>query len=250
MQMRTPIFSEAAPVAWFAVVEAQFDIQGIKHNNIKFLHVLSALPVEVVNRLPPSVIIKKNYELLRTSIISAHEKTKPELLEKLMESANMSGRPSVYLHEMCMTAAKLGVGDELIRHKFIQACPKSIGPILASQKTLNVEQLGHLADELVPFSDKSESCNTISQPNASKWNNYFARPPWQPSNSNELPIGLRPFHSQQKPLVCRGHLYYSTTSRSCKPWCKWPSKEGCQMYNSSRVVSRESSPQRNKDSEN
>ena len=46
---------------------------------------------------------------------------------------------------------KVGVGDELIRHKFIQSLPSAIAAALASQRKLGLSALGKLADELVPL---------------------------------------------------------------------------------------------------
>lgn len=56
--------------------------------------VISALPLDVVTNLPVSILQARDYEQLKQSVLSAYERTKPELLEKLMKT---TGRPSVYL---------------------------------------------------------------------------------------------------------------------------------------------------------
>ena len=48
----------------------------------------------------------------------------------------MTGRPSSYLCELQQIASKVGAGEELVCHKFLQALPANIRPVLASQKTL------------------------------------------------------------------------------------------------------------------
>lgn len=39
----------------------------------------------------------------------------------------MTGRPSLFLEEVQRIAAKVGVSEDLVKHKFIQALPTSIG---------------------------------------------------------------------------------------------------------------------------
>ena len=74
----------------------------------------------------------KKYTELKDAVMTRHERTKPKMFEKLMTSAQMTGRPSAYLHELMSTTSKVGVRDELIRHKFIQALPLEITLIIAA----------------------------------------------------------------------------------------------------------------------
>ena len=72
------------------------------------------------------------------------------------------------------------------------------------------------------------------------------------NSTNILPINVRPFYRDQRTQICRGHLYFGETSRSCKPWCKWPNKKNLNIHPSSRLSSptpsRSSSPTNTKSS--
>lgn len=235
LAIRVPEFMESASGAWFDIMEAQFFLRKITQEETKFYHVLAALPPNIVARLPHHVLTQKSFSLLKEEVISIFERTKPELFEKLTSSQPLSGRPSLYLQNLSQTAEKVGVSEELVRHKFIQALPASIAPVLATQKDLTLSQLGKLTDELLPLINQA-SCFHIPQPLSASvpqpQTNY--QPP-----KKLLPPSVQPFHSSQKPKVCRGHIYYGQKSRTCKPWCQWPNKSNVKIL---QPTSRPASP--------
>lgn len=156
-------FSHASPASWFAILEAQFHIASISNPTTMFYHALSHLPPDTVGRLPEKILTSKIYTDLKTAVVSFHEETKPELFEQFMRDTPLVGRPSHFLAEMKRVAAKVGVSDELVRHKFQQAVPHTMAPILASQKGSSLDDLGKLADELVSLCPVSGSSNLVSE---------------------------------------------------------------------------------------
>ena len=143
----------------------------------------------------------------------------------------MTGRPSVYLREIQKVASQVGASDDLVRHKFVTALPTTISPILATQKSLTLAQLGSMADELMPLHNQINVVNhkerkpSFSYSEGVSSKEYF-------SDANAIPIGLRPYHSKQRPTICRAHLYYNEQARTCKPWCKYPNKSNCRIQRS------------------
>lgn len=231
--IKMPAFMETAAAAWFSILEANFHIKSITSEQTRFFHLIANLPPEVVSKIPVSLITKHNYTETKTAVLAIHERTKPELFSKLISKASMTGRPSYYMQELNSIADKVGVGEDLVRHQFIQALPPTISPVLATQKDLTLAQLGNLADELTPFFHqalqvKSDASSTSKQ----------SSPTMQRRENSAIPIGLRPFNDKQKPKVCRGHIYYADKSRSCKPWCRYPNKAAnCTMQPNSRPSS-------------
>lgn len=255
--IKAPDFSEASPAIWFKVMEAQFHIKSIKQSQTKFFHVLSSLPSTVLETLTPDIMDGEKYEDLKASVISFYEKTKPELFEKLISSTVMTGRPSVYLRQLQQVAAKVGASEDLVRHKFLQSLPSTIAPAVGAQKTLTLAQLGSVADELIPLHSQINIVHKSSSYDSPPTSSYTHSPRdshkplytnqsystgQKRNNSEFIPIGLRPYHPNQRPKFCRSHLYYAENARSCKPWCKYPNKNGCSMQPSSRPSSRSSSP--------
>ena len=233
--VKPPVFMEANAVAWFSIMEAQFNLSKVTVSVTKFYHVLAALPAEIVGKIPQSVLDSYDYVKLKEAVISAYERTKPEMLDKLMASTCISGRPSVYLNELMSLASRIGVGDDIVRHKFIQALPQSVSLVVASQKQLDLDSLGKLADELLPYFAKNMSIQQVSSQtfdNRTTSDNGSAK-----CGSGQIPIGIRPYSKKQRPKVCRSHLYFAERARYCKPWCKWPGKTGCTIQPSSRSSS-------------
>lgn len=140
--MKTPAFIDSNVLAWFSIMEAQFSIMNIKQPRQKFYHILASLPTDIVGKLQNSILESKDFDKLKDAVINQYEKSKPEMLDKLMSSSIMTGRPSIYLNELMSLAGRIGVGEDIVRHKFIQALPHSIKPVVAAQIDLDLERLG------------------------------------------------------------------------------------------------------------
>ena len=219
VSIKAPEFLETSAVMWFSIMEAQFYLKSVTVETTKFFSVIANLPVRVLSKVPLTVINSQSYSELKDAVVSAYERTKPELLDSLMKSASITGRPSAYLNELQAISDRIGVGEDIIRHKFLQALPPSIAPVLASQKEMSFPQLGQLADELMPLLASGATTFGVR--------NVQATTAQQVRKCNiALPIGLKPFGKDQKPVVCRAHLYFGEKARTCKNWCRWPAKRG------------------------
>ena len=142
---------ESAIRGRFSIIEANFALRNINVSSTKYFHVLSALPPEIVTKISASVLNEQSYDALKNALIQIHERTKPELFARLISQTKMTGRPSYYLQELMDTADKVGVGEDLVKHQFTSALPPSTAPVIAAQKGLTLQQMGTLADELLPL---------------------------------------------------------------------------------------------------
>ena len=229
-------FCEATASGWFCIIEAQFELAKISVPSTKFYTALAALPANMVQRLHPEIMAEKSYQKLKDNILNLVEKSKPELFESLLSSQVLTGRPSTCLSKLLSTAQKVGVGDDFVRHKFLQSLPPAISPVLAAQSTLSLSQLGTLADELLTLTGNSQSRETFGaisqvshQPRKQSENNNYADNYFHPS--------VRPFYSNQKARICRAHIYYGDQAPTCRQYCSWPSKQTCKIEANSRPSS-------------
>ena len=269
--VKPPAFMDTAVEGWFAIMNAQFHLARITSTQSKFYHVLAALPPDTVSRLDPDVLSKTSFDDLKQAVIGLYAQSKPELFERLISKTQMTGRPSAFLHELRDTACKVGVGEDLVRHKMIKSLPPSVGAVLAAQRDLTLTQLGQLADELVPL--MQSSC-MVAQPHSSRqsrarspspseryesdrgayYSDGHTRPSRQHSTGQRyssgqrspypgrdhregVSAGLQPFREGQRPKVCRAHIYFGVEARTCKPWCQWPDKAHTKMQPRSRSSS-------------
>ena len=224
--IKTPEFMEMAVNGWFSILEAQFHLRNITASTTKFYTVISSLPAEVVAKIPITILESKKYEEIKQSLIEAHERTKPKLLDKLMSTTTITGRPSTYLQEMLSIAKRIGIGEEIVIHKFLQALPATISPVIASRKELSPTQLGKLADELMLL---------LNNINATAFTAQHRTQKNEKSKDNIiLPTGIKPFFPEQKAKICRAYLYFAEQARTCKPWCRWPKKQNTKILPNSR----------------
>ena len=232
--IKAPPFLETETKAWFVILESQFHLRQITTEETKFYYTIASLPPEVISQIPEEVITSSSYSDVKAEIIRIHERTRPELFEKLISTTKLTGRPSTFLQEISKTASKVGVNDDLVRHKFIQSLPPAVAPAIAAQKDLSLVQLGKLADELLPLMENQ--CFNISRPTSSR------------TPSTPCPSSVRPFYRDQRPAICRAQIYFGSQARSCRKWCKWPNKSNSRILPDSRPgspsTSRPSSPQR------
>ena len=230
MTLKIPPFFNANAEAWFCVVEGQFALAKITTPATQFYHALCSLPPEIIARFPPEILNSKSYVSLKTEVLSRCEETKPELFDKLIAETVIAGRPSDQLHELLRIATKLGVSNELVRHRFLQSVDKSIAPILAAQTSLTLSQLGKMADDLIPFIESKNTCNFVT--NTRHVKSQVTTPV---RHSSDV---IRPFSAGQRPKICRSHIYFADKAKYCKPWCKYPNKpSNIQMQQSSRANS-------------
>jgi hypothetical protein len=193
------------------------------------------LPPATVDNLPDNIYEKANYDELKSSVIDYHQSPKAEMFDKFVNDNKLVGKPSHFLAEMKRAAAKVGVGEDLVRIRFQQSLPSQVGPIIAAQRSANLDELGKLADELLILSNRSESVAVIkNETHDSSYvnNTSFVR------NRN---LTLTPFSSNQKPKICRAHIFFGANAKNCRSWCQWPNKSNIRVVES-RNNSRHNSP--------
>ena len=259
--VKPPAFMDFAVDGWFAIMDAQFHLARITSTQSKFYHVLAALPPDTVSRLAPDVLSRASFQDLKQAVVCLYAQSKPELFDRLISKTHMTGRPSTFLQELRNTASKVGVSEELVRHKMIKSLPPTVGAVLTAQRDLTLTQLGQLADELVPLmqssclvaqphSDRqprgrSPSPSESRQPrHTSRYQEDHTHARYKPRQYSpysdqraDVQMGLHPFHDGQRPKVCRAHVYFGVEARTCKPWCQWPDKKHTKMTSSSRSSS-------------
>lgn len=242
VSIKVPPFIQSQPGTWFLILEAQFNIASITTATTRFYHALSNLPVDTVSNLDEEVLRAADYDALKEAVKKYHEQSRGEVFESFLRSTPLTGKPSHYLMEMRKMAKKVGVGEEMVRHRFQQALPANLAPVIATQKTLPLDDLGALADELVPLLKGEAVCAvTPHPPHENK-----PRQAYKPAGSSKS-LTLVPFAEGQLPKVCRSHLFFGAKARNCRPWCQWPDKATCNVTQSraaSPATSRSASPSR------
>ena len=244
--LKPPAFIEENVPMWFSLLENQFSLSRITTSVTKFQHLLAAIPCSVASKLNAEICKQGNYEQLKENILDLFERSKPELFERLLTTHHLVGKPSIFLHDLTNLASRIGVGDDIVRHKFIRALPPHIATTLAAMPDMPLNQMGKLADNLItipqythhppPVTAIEEASNqrkeitnepTSQRPSRSLSqyrNQNRRRSPSQERNQTTSNFATQPFRPNQRPAICRAHIYFAEEAKSCRPWCRWPNE--------------------------
>ena len=242
VSVKPPPFDETSVTRWFNIVESQFILAGITQSSTKFHHILANLPVRIINQLSDNVVSTADYDKLQKALVALFARSKPELFDTLVsQNGIIMQKPTVYLQQLRKIAAQLDVKDDFLKIKFLKALPNTIRPLLVTyDPTTSLEELARVADTLMAYSgDNTQSnvcavsentygqCNSASnvyhvQHNSDDRNRGLgnaSRSSVPDFSHASIPTGVRAFHRNQRPRVCRYHLYYGSNAKSCKKLC-------------------------------
>jgi len=262
--IRPPPFSPNKLGAYFTILEAQLENSNITVSATKFRHLLSNLPVDVVDKISNDQLTSNNYDELKKAITDLYAKPNPQIFNELLAiPSSLNTKPTIFLQQLRTRASQLNLSDDFLKIYFIQSMPAHVRSTLVTSNG-SLEDLAKVADTLidynfVPYNSNYVPCNPISnvipqpQPrpqrpsfNPNSYSDQRSQPNFTPTRdytSSTIPAGIRAFHSQQKPRVCRSHLWFGHQARTCKPWCIM-NNNSLPLNPSSRPSSRSSSPVR------
>lgn len=250
VSVRPPPFLHHHAAGWFRILEAQFILARVSVSGTRFNHALSALPADIVAKIPATLLESSDYDGLKTAVLDQFEQSKTEIFNQLTSKAELHGRPSQFLAELQSQAARVGVGPDLVRHRFLQAMPKNLTPVLVAQAEMTLEALGKLADSLrehLPETEVMAVSTFEAHPRRERRhsreresrNQQFRRD----EDRSQGRTAVYSFRPNQRPQVCRAHVFFADRARTCTSWCKFPCDKRRLTVRSSRSQSRSPSPQ-------
>lgn len=240
-------FDEGSVKKWFILLESTFELYNITLSKVKFSHTLPNLPMSTIKKISDSILMDRDYDSLKDAVISLFEQSKPELFDALMAKTKMlCTKPSVFLQDLKSLGDQLSMSDEFIKVKFLKSLPANIRPAVVTHESDTLEEMAKVADTLLAYQGSSEGSSVLSVThNSNKQIGPIVNRPQRnvqdDSSLSYTPIGIRPFHPNQKPKVCRFHIFYGPRAKYCKPWCML-SSSSLHMLPNSRPSSRSSSP--------
>lgn len=262
VQLKIPPFYKKNPATWFKQLEASFHLTNITRETTKFAHALANLPEEFATEVPDNC---STYADLKRAVLNVLEANRFTLIEEAMEAVELNGRkPSQVVAEITRKFVKIGIQPEdgVIKARLITALPPHIRSALVGHEEVPLQQFAKIADSMLAVAPASAFTGPVQvsgQGNPSLTTNLSSAPPPQstqqinnyrpqyPNNCNPSKIVRqpKPFYDNQKPLLCNAHIYYADRAKSCRTWCRWPSKsnQNLQVLRDNEK-SRQSSPER------
>lgn len=146
------------PGAWFLQLEAQFELAGIKQEETKFSHLLSALDESIFRELsdlitnPPR---ENKYTVFKNALISRLSSSENQKLKQLLTDLVLGdSQPSQLLREM-RTLSNGKFSEDIIKSLWLQRLPVNTQAILSCNPG-SLDELAACADKISEVSNKSE----------------------------------------------------------------------------------------------
>lgn len=162
---RVPPFWPERPAVWFAQLEAQFMISGIKADDTKFYYVIGQLEhqyaaeIEDIILNPPQ---QNKYEKLKTELTKRLSASKDKNIKQLLMHEEMGDRkPSQFLRHM-QHLAGMEIPVDFLKTIWTSRLPNNIQTAIVSQPTMTLEALADLADRVHDIAPSSPQVASTS----------------------------------------------------------------------------------------
>ena len=158
--LKLPVFWADAPVAWFAAVEAQFELRQVTSQKEKFCHITAALDKLSLKKIVHLVVTPdplSPYTKLKEALLASHELTDFQRVELLLAVEPLGGRkPSELLADMWELCPNNQHNSIFFAALFLQRLPKEIRVMLTHEDHSDLRRLAAHADRLVAFGGRQD----------------------------------------------------------------------------------------------
>ena len=150
--LRLPPFWPDTPAAWFTFAESKFRLKRVTDELEKFDHLVGALSRESLRTVlhivenPPT---ENAYSVLKASLLSSHQLTNFQRIEKLHAMEALGNRkPSELFHQMVEICPRGQETNEFFVFLFLQRLPSELRILLKDAAKGDPRALAETADEL------------------------------------------------------------------------------------------------------
>lgn len=148
--LRIPPFWPEEPELWFAQLEGQFALTGIKDDEARYAHTLSRIAPKQAKEIkdiitPPA---KGKYKAIKTALIQRLTDSQGQRIRQLLEREELGDRkPSQFLRHLS-TLAGSAVPSELLRTLWLGRLPQQMQAILATRANDDLADIAEQADSI------------------------------------------------------------------------------------------------------
>ena len=242
--LKLPAFWADAPVAWFAAVEAQFQLRRVYSQSERFCHVTAALDKLSLKKVVHLVVTPHPalpYSKLKEALLASHQLTDFQRVELLLAVEPLGGRkPSELLADMWELCPADQHNNIFFAALFLQRLPRDIRVLLTHEDHSNLRLLAAKADRLVAFGGKHDTVaaavddtqedlvaalpgrNKQHQRGNSKQNRKQPPPvPPRPQKEKEKYPTAPATLARDSAGLCYYHWSYGDKANNCSAPCSW-----------------------------
>lgn len=176
--VRLPPFWPEEPAIWFAQIEGNFLLSGIKDEDTKFYYVMAQLDqryaaeVKDIITSPPA---KGKYQTLKSELIRRLSASREKEIKQLLIHEELGDRrPSQFLRHLQHLAGP-NVPEDFIRSIWTSRLPVNLQTVIASQPNATLQALADLADKVYDLVPSSPQVAAAAIPSSSTMLDTMAR---------------------------------------------------------------------------
>lgn len=234
--VKVPPFWPEKPSLWFAQLEGQFVLNGIKNDATKYYYVSAnldnryAMEVEDILLNPPS---EGKYESLKAELIKRLSTSQEQKIKRLLEHEEIGDRtPSQFLRHLRTLAGSV-VPDDFLKTLWASRLPSNMQAILATQTGTDLNAIATLADKIHETTPSMQVASTSGDAHSSVMvltdridaltrqvaELTRGRQSNRRSNSRHRP------RSASRPNICWYHRRFKENARKCNEPCTFSSQK-------------------------
>ena len=213
--VKLPTFWEVTPDAWFIHVEAEFVVQGITDDCLRYHMVVAALPpstaarlVGILKRPPPT----DRYSAIKQRLLYTFGQSEEERADRLLAIDGLGERSPSELMDYMMDLMGAHTPGLLFVRLFMRALPGHVRAALASFPTSDLCALAREADKVWIAAQQPVSHRTLAVPAAG-------------SQRVPAPAKAKYTTQQRQEGYCKFHQRFGKLAHRCIPPCAFPKQE-------------------------
>lgn len=156
--MKIPPFWPEEPELWFAQLEGQFTICGVKEDEARYSYVVSKLEPRQAKEIRDVIVnppADNKYQAIKRALIQRLTDSQGQRIRQLLEHEELGDRkPSQFLRHL-RTLAGTTLPDEILRTLWLGRLPTNMQAILATRTSDRLEDVAEQADRIHEIGGKS-----------------------------------------------------------------------------------------------
>ena len=167
----------------------------------------------------------KSYEDLKKAILTSLQANKHIRIEEALATLHIGDkRPTQFVSEIKrrFNDVGLGVDDAIIKSRLLSAIPANMRSSLVGHDDVSLEQYAKIADSIMAV-----ACRDTPFINVNAMNTSDNRRSYNTGQNDHQKTfaGVRPFHPDQRPMICNFYVFFSDRARTYRRWCSWPGRK-------------------------
>lgn len=151
ISVKVPPFWPEHPEIWFAQIESQFSVHGIKSDHTKFNTIIGNMESKILSQVSDAVLNPPDFEkysYLKNAIIDRFSESAQRKMQKMLSGIDLGDKKPSFLYNELKQLGGVKVSEEVLKTVWLQQMPPQVKAILATIEG-DLKHLASVADAIV-----------------------------------------------------------------------------------------------------